>query len=170
MTWLCSNKTLFMDAEIWLSYFFYICYSVTQSCLCDSLWPHGLQHASLPCPSPSPGARSNTCSLGQWCHPTILSSVIPFSSCIQSCPAWGSFPVSQPFASGGQSIRASASVLKMSTQAQFPLGWTAPWNPRGCQESTPTSQVKSINSSVFNLLYSPIFTSMHYYWKDHSFD
>ena len=105
--------------------FFYICYSVTQSCLCDSLWPHGLQHASLPCPSPSPGACSNTCSLGQWCHPTILSSVIPFSYCIQSCPASGCFPVSQPFASGGQSIRASASVLKMSTQAQFPLGWTA---------------------------------------------
>ena len=74
-----------------------------------SLWPHGLQHARLPCPSLSPGAYSNSCPLSQWCHPTISSSVVPFSSCLQSFPASGSFPVSWLFTSGGQSIGASAS-------------------------------------------------------------
>ena len=92
----------------------------------NSLWPHGLQHTRPPCPSPSPGACSNSCPLSQWCHPTILSSVIPFSSCLQSLPASGSFPMSQLFISGGQSIgaSASASVLLMNTQGLFPLGLT----------------------------------------------
>ena len=81
-----------------------------------------LQHARLPCTSPSPGACSNSCPLSQWCHPTISSSVVPFSSCLQSFPASGSFPMSQLFASGGQSIGASAaSVLPMNIQAWFPL-------------------------------------------------
>ena len=98
------------------------CHSVVS----DSLWPHGLQHYRLPCPSPTPGAGSNSCPLSQWCHPTISSSVIPFSSCLQSFPASGSFPMSQFFASGGQSIgvSASASVLPMNIQDWFPLGWT----------------------------------------------
>ena len=89
----------------------------------NSLWPHGLQHTRLPWPSPSPGVCSNSCSLSQWCHPTISSSVIPFSSCPQSFPASGSFPMSQFFASGGQSIRASASAsaLPMNIQGWFPL-------------------------------------------------
>ena len=88
----------------------------------DSLWPHGLQHARLPCPSPTPRACSNSCPLSQWCHPTISSSVVPFSSCLQSFPASGSFPMSQLFSSGGQSIGASAaSVLPMNIQAWFPL-------------------------------------------------
>ena len=88
--------------------------------------PHGLQHARLPCSSPSPGACSDSCSLNQWCHPTILSSVIPFSSCLQSCPASRSFPMNQLFTSGGQSIgvSASASVLPMNIQDWFPLGMT----------------------------------------------
>ena len=96
--------------------------SVTQSC--PTLWPHGLQHARLPCPSPTPTACSN--SYPSWCHPTISSSVIPFSSCLQSFPASGSFPMSQPFAWGGQSIgvSASASVLPMNIQDWFPLGLT----------------------------------------------
>ena len=83
-----------------------------------SLRPHGLQHARLPCPSPTPGACSNSCLLSQWCHPTISSSVIPFSSCLQSFPASGSFPTSQFFTSGGQSIGVSAltSVLPMNIQ------------------------------------------------------
>ena len=91
-----------------------------------SLWPHGLQHARLPCPLPSPGACSNSCPLSWWCHPTILSSVIPFSSCHQSFPASGSFLMSQLFASGGQNTGAltSASVLPMNIQDWFPLGWT----------------------------------------------
>ena len=96
------------------------------SIMSNSLGPHGLQHARLPCSSPTPRAYSNSCPLSQWCHPTISSSVIPFSSCLQSFPASGSFPVSQFFASGGQSIGVSAlaSVLLMNIQGWFPLGWT----------------------------------------------
>ena len=92
----------------------------------DSLWPHGLQHARPPCPSPTLGAYSNSCPLSWWCHRTISSSVIPFSSCLQSCPASRSFQMSQFFTSGGQSIgvSASASVLPMNIQDWFPLGWT----------------------------------------------
>ena len=80
----------------------------------NSLRPHGLQHTRLPCPSPTPGALSNSCPSSQWCHPTISSSVVPFS-CLQSFPASGSFPMSQCFASGDQSIGASASVLPIHT-------------------------------------------------------
>ena len=91
-----------------------------------SLRPHGLQHAWLPCPSPTPRAYSNSCPSIRWCHPIISSSVSSFSSCLQSFPVSGSFPVNQLFASGGQSIRASASasVLPMNIQDWFPLGWT----------------------------------------------
>ena len=94
------------------------------SVVSNSLRPHGLQHARLPCPSPSPGACSNSCLLSWWCHPTISFSVFPFSSCLQSFPASGSFPMSQLFASGGQSIgaSASASVLPKNIQDWFPLG------------------------------------------------
>ena len=90
------------------------------------LEPHGLQHARLPCPSPFPGACSNSCPSSRWCHPTISSSVIPFSSYLQSFPAWGSFPMSQFFTSGGQSIvvSASVSVLPMNIQDWFLIGWT----------------------------------------------
>ena len=103
-----------------------ICFFFSHSVVSDSLWPHGLQHTRLPYPSPSPGACSNSCPLSRWCHPTISSSVVPFSSCLQSFPASGSFPVSQFFTSGGQSIRtwASASVLSMNIQSWFPLAWT----------------------------------------------
>ena len=98
----------------------------SHSVVSDSLWPHGLQHTRLPCPSPTPGAYSNSCPSSQWCHPTISSSVIPFSSCLQSFPASGSFSMSQFFTSSGQSIRvsASASVLPMNIQDWFPLGLT----------------------------------------------
>ena len=97
-----------------------------RSVVFDSLRPHGLQHARPPCPLPTPWVYSTPCPLSQWCHPTISSSVIPFSSCLQSFPASGSFPVSQLFTSGGQSIgvSASASVLPMNTQDWAPLGWT----------------------------------------------
>ena len=92
----------------------------------DSLWPHGVQHARLPCPSSTPGAYSNSCPLSRWCHPTISSSVVPFSSCLRSFPATGSFTLGQLFASGGQSIGAlpSASVLPVNIQDWFPLEWT----------------------------------------------
>ena len=102
--------------------------SVQFSCsvMSDSLWPHGLQQAKLPCPSPTPGACSNSCPLSQWCHPTILTSFIPFSSCPQSFPASETFLMSRLFASNGQSIGASvlASVLPMNIQGWFPLGLT----------------------------------------------
>jgi len=104
-------------------YFQFIQFSC--SVMSDSLWPHGLQHTRLPCPSPTPGACANSCPLSWWYHPTISSSV-PFSSRLQSFPASGSFPMSQFFTSGGQSIgvSASASVLPMNIQDWFPLGLT----------------------------------------------
>ena len=97
---------------------------VNRSVVSDTLWPHGPQHARLPCPSPTPGVYANSCSLGRWCHPTISSSVVPLSSPFQSFPDSGSFPMSQFFTSGGQSIgvSASASVLLMNIQGWFPLG------------------------------------------------
>ena len=96
------------------------------SVVSDSLWPRGLQHARLPCPSSTPRACSNSCLSSQWCRPTISSSVIPFSSCPQSFPESGSFPMSQFFTSGGQSIgvSASTSVLSMNTKDWSSLGWT----------------------------------------------
>ena len=96
------------------------------SVMSNSLRPHGLQHARPPCPLLCPRVCSNSCPLNQWCHPTILSSVIPFSSCLQSFPASGSFPMNRFFASGGQSIGTSVSesVLPMNIQDRFPLGWT----------------------------------------------
>ena len=92
----------------------------------DSLWPHGLQHARLPCPSPAPRVCSNSCPSSWWCHPTISSSVVPCSSSLQSFPAVGSFPRSQFFISGGQRIGvlSSASVLPVNIQDWFPLGLT----------------------------------------------
>ena len=98
----------------------------SHSVVSDSLRPHGLQHTRPPCPSPTPGVYSNSCPLSQWCHPTISSSVIPFSSHLQSFPASGSFQMSQLFASGGQRIGVSAlaSVLPMNIQDYSPLGWT----------------------------------------------
>ena len=95
-----------------------------RSVMSNSLLPHGLQHTRLPCPSPSPRAYSNSCPLSQWYYPTISSSVIRFLSRLQSFPASGSFPMSQLFVSGGQSIGASVSVLPMNIQGWFPLGLT----------------------------------------------
>ena len=112
----------------------------------DSLWPHESQHSKPPCPSPIPGVHSNSCPSSRWCHPAISSSVVPFSSCPQSLPASGSFPVSQLFAWGGQSsgISALASVLQMNTQDWFPL----PNVPLG----TKLPKVKNYCSSRFKHL------------------
>ena len=123
----------------------------------NSLQPQGLPYAKFPCPSPTPGACSNSCPLSWWCHPTISSTVVPISSCLQSFPAIGSFPRSQFFPSGGQCIKASAStsVLPMNIQGWFPLGGLvgSPCSPRDSQESSPTPQFKSINSSALSFLY-----------------
>ena len=138
----------------------------SHSVVSDSSRPHESQHTRPPCPSPTPGVYSNSCPLSQWCHPTISSSVIRFSSCPQFLPASGSFPMSQLFAWGGQSTRvsASASVLPMNTQ-----DWSL-CSPRDSQESSPTPQFKSINFSVLSFLLSPTLTSIHDHWKNHSFD
>ena len=150
--------------------------SVQFSCsvVSDSLRPHEFQQARPPCPSPTPRVHPNPYPLSWWYHPSISSSVVPFSSCPQSLPASESFPMSQLFAWGGQSIgvSASTSVLPMKTQDWSPLGWTD-WislHPKDSQESFPTPQFKSINSSALSFLYSPTLTSIHDHWKNHSLD
>ena len=107
---------------------FWIQFSSVQSL--SRVWlfvPHGLQHARLPCPSPTPGAYSNSCPLSRWCHPTISSSVVPFSSCPQSFPASGSFPMSQFFTSGGQSIGVSASNISPSNEHPGLISFRMDW-------------------------------------------
>ena len=146
----------------------------SRSVVSDSLRPHESQHARPHCPSPAPGVYSNSCPSSWWYHPAISSSVVPFSSCPQSLPASGSFPMSQVFTSGGQStgVSASASVLPMNTQDRSPLGWTV-WISLQSERLSgvfPTPQFKSINSSVLSLLHSPTLTSIHDHWKNHSLD
>ena len=127
-------------------------------------------HAS--CPSLSPRVYSNSFPLSCWSHATITSPDIHFSSCPQPFPASWSFQMSRLFASGGQSIEvsASASILAMNIQGCFSLGLTgSPFCPRDSQESSPAPQFESISSFVFSLLYGPTLTSVHNYWKNHSF-
>ena len=138
----------------------------SRSVMSDSLQPHGLQHARLPCPSPIPGACSNPCALSLWCYSTISSSVVPFASCLQSFPASGSFPISSP--------HQVAKVLEFQLQHQS-FQWIfrtnfledrvvwSPCSPRNSQESSPTPQFKSINSSALSFPYSPTLTSIHDY-------
>ena len=139
------------------------------SVMSSSLRAHGLQYSSLPCPSPTPGVYSNSCPLCCWCHPTISSSVIPFSSCLQSVPSLGSFQMSQFFESGGQSVRisASTSVLPMNIQDWFPLrltGWISLQSKGLSRESSPIPQFKHISSSALSFLYGPALTSIYDYW------
>ena len=141
----------------------------SRSVVSDSLQPHGLQHARPPCPSPTPGVYSNTCPLSRWCHPTISSSVIPFSSCLQPFPASESFPVSQLFASGGQNIgvSASASALPMNNQGWFPLGWTG-WislQSKGLSRVFSNTTVQKHQFFSARLSYSATLTSIHDHWK-----
>ena len=136
----------------------------------DSVQPHRHQQARLPCLSPAPTACSNSCPSSQWCHPTISSSVVPFSSCLQSFPSSGSFPMSQFFSSDDQSIgpSASASVLPINIQDWFPLGLTGLISLQSKGFSTRVVSkplFKSINSSVLSFLYSPTVISIHDYWK-----
>jgi len=146
----------------------------SHSVMSDSLQPYGLQDIRLPCPSPTPGACSNSCPLSQWCHPTISSSVKPFSSCLQSFLASGYFQMSQFFASGGQRIgaSASASVLPMNIQDWFPLGLTGLVSlmSKGLSRVFSNTTVQKVNSSVLTFLYGPTLMSIHDYWKNHSFD
>ena len=136
---------------------FFLC-SVQFSCsvVSDSLQPRESQHPRPPCPSPTPGVHSNSCPSSRWCHPAISSSVIPFFSCLQSLPASGSFPMSQLFARGGQSIGVSAlaSVLPMNTQDWSPLGWTG-WT--SLQSKGLFKSLLQHHSSKASILWCPAF-------------
>ena len=138
----------------------------------DSLRPHESQHAKPPCPSPTPGVHSNSRTSSRWCHPAISSSVVPFFSCPQSLPASKSFPMSQLFTWGGQSTGASALASFLPKKSQGYLLQNglvgSPCSPRDSQESSPTPQFKSINSSGLSLLHSPTLISIHDHWRNHS--
>ena len=147
----------------------------SHSVVSDSLWPQRLQHARLPYPSSSPGARSNSCRLSWLCHPAISSSVIPFSSWLQSFSASGSFLMSWLFTSEywpSIGVSTSASVLPMNIHGWFLLWLTSliSLQSKGLSKVPPTPQFKRINSSVLSFLYGPTLTSIHDYWKNHSFD
>ena len=148
----------------------------SRSVVSNSLRPHGPKHARPPCPSPTPGVwvHSDSHPSSQWCHPTISSSVIPFFSRLQSFPESGSFPMSQFFASGGQSIRvsASASVLPMNIQDWFLLrwtGWISLWSKRLSRVFSNTT-IQKHQFFGAQLFYSSTLTSIHDYWKNHSLD
>ena len=148
--------------------------SVQLSCpvVSNSLRPHEPQHARPPCPSPTARVYPNPCPLSLWCHPTISSSVVPFSSCPQSFPASGSFPMSQ--SSSGQSIgvSASTSVLPMNTQDWSPLGWTG-WislQSKGLSRVFSNQTVQKHQFFCLSFLCSPTLTSIHDYWKKRSLD
>ena len=143
------------------------------SVMSNSWRPHGLQHTRLPCPSPISGACSNSRPLSRWCHPTISSSVVSFSSCLQFFPASGSFPMSQFFSSGGQSIgpfNGQHQTFQQIFRTDFLWYWQvwSPPSPRESQKSSPTPQLKSINYSELSCLFSPALTSIGDYWKNHS--
>ena len=135
----------------------------------DSLWHHRLQHAKSPCPSPTPGACSNSCPLSQWCHPTISSSVVPFSSCLQSFPASGSFPVSQFLYIRWPKYWSFSFNISPSNEYSglISLGLTD-WislQSRGLSRVFSNITVKSINSSVLSFLYGPTLITVHEYWS-----
>ena len=156
------------DKETYQGMFQFSC-----SVMSNSLWPHGLQHARLPCPSPTPGACSNSCPLSQWCHPTTSSSVILFF-CPQSFPASVSFPMSQFFTSGGQSIGASAStsVLPMNIQDWFPLGLTG-WISLQSKGLSRVFSNTTVQKHQFFGAHFSLYSKSHIHtWlqKNHNFD
>ena len=210
--WACAHHT-HTESKKFLCTFVFSPYVVF-----DSLWPHGLQHTRLLCPSLSPGGCSDSCPMSWWCHPTISFSVIPFSSCLQSFPASGSFPMSQLFASGDPMYWSFSFITSLSNEYSGLISFRIDWfdlavqglsslfqhynlkasillhsaffmvqlspsymttgktialprwrSPRDSQESFPTPQSEGINSSALNLLYGSTLTSIHDYWKNHSF-
>ena len=136
----------------------------SHSVMSDSLWPHESQHNRPPCPSPTPRVHADSHPLSRWCHPAISSWVVPFSSCPQSLPASETFPMSQLFAWGGQStgVSALASFLPRNPRVDLLQNGLvgSPCSPRDSQESSPTPQFKSINSSALSFLHSPTHTSI----------
>ena len=159
----------------WLQQHQFSSVQFSRSVVSDSLRPHELQHARPPCPSPTPGVHSNSRPSCWWCHPAISSSVILFSSCLQSFPEAGSFLRSWFFTSGGQSNRvlASASVLavnKYSGLISFRIGWLDLLAVQGTLKVFSNTTVQKHQSLALSFLYSAILTAIHDYWKNHSFD
>ena len=152
----------------------FISVQFSHSVMSDSLRPHRMQHARPPCPSPTPRAYANSCPLCQWCHPTISSSVIPFSSYLQSFPASGSFSMSQFFASGGQSfgVSSSASILPMNIQDWFPLGWTGliSLQSQGLSRVFSNTTVEKASVLQCSAFFMIQLTSIHDHWKNYGFD
>ena len=150
------------------------CFQFSRSVVSDFLQPHGLQHGRPPGLSPTPGVYWKSCPLSQGCHETISSSLYPFFSRLQSFPASGSFQMSQLFTLGGQNIRvsASASVLPMTIQDWFPLGWIdrISLQTKGLSRVFSNTTVQKHQFFGASFLYSPTLTSIHDYWKNHSFD
>ena len=144
----------------------------SRSVVSDSLRPHESHHARPPCLSPTPGVHPNSCALSQWCHPA-MSSVIPFSSCPQSLPASGPFPMSQLLTWDGQRIgvSTSASVLPVNTKDWSPLEWTG-WISLQSRGLKSLLQHHSSKASILrhSAFFSPTLTSIHDHWKNHSFD
>ena len=142
----------------------------SRSVMSDSLQPHGLQHARPPSPSPSPRPCSNSCPLSYWCYPTNSSSVIPFSSCLQSFSASESFLMSWSFVSGGQNIGASASVVPINIQGWFPFGLTCliSLQSKGLSKGFSNTTIQKHQFLVLSLVYGSTLTSIHDYWKNHS--
>ena len=145
----------------------------SRSVMCNSLQPNGLQDSNLPCPSSSPRACSNSSPLSQWCHPTISSSVVPFSSCLN-------LSQHQRFSNEINTSHQVVKVLELQLQLSpsneysglisFRMDWFDILAVRDSQEPSPTPQFRSINSSVLGFLYGPTLMSLHDYWKNHSFD
>ena len=162
-----DQKTSQKNTNVWV----HLSVHFSRSVMSDSLWPHGLQHARLPCSSPALGAYSNSCLLSQWCHPTISSSVVPFSSRLQSFPASGSFPMSQFFATGGQSIVIWFSMSPSSEYSgliSFRKDWLDLLAVQGTLKSLQhhSSKASILRCSAFIIVQ---FSSIHEYWKNHSF-
>ena len=170
-----NKQELELHFHVWAVVKYWLQFSsVISSVISDSLQPHGRQHARLPRPSPSPRVYANSCPLSRWCHPTISSSVVSFSSLHKSFLASRSFQMSQLFTSGGQSIgiSASISVLPMDIQGWFPLRLTS-WislQSKGLSRVFSTPQFKNINSLALSIRHSPTLTSIHDRWKNHSLD
>ena len=174
---------LFCHLKTFWTIIFFLSFNVTNTvtsvqCSCsvvsDSLRPHESQHARPPSPSPTPGVHSDSRPSSRWCCPAISSSVVPFSSCLQSLPASEFFPMSQLFTWGGQSTGVSglASFPPKNTRTDLLQNGLvgSSCSPRDSQESSPTPQFKSINSSTLSLLHSPTLTSIHDHRKNHSLE
>jgi len=160
--WLCQTMTVIASSV-----------QFSHSFLSNSLWLHELQHTRLPCPPPTPRVYPNPCPLSQWCHPAISSSVVPFSSCPQSFPASGSFPMSQLSASGSQNWSFSFNISPSNEHPgliPFRMDRLDLLAVQGTLKSLLHHQLKSINSLALGFLYSPTLTSIHDYWKNHSLD